>query len=97
MAADAAETEAMETVFSRWEALGLAGCMLVSERKVLGFTYGATTIHDIFTVHIEKARRDVTGAYPALAQAMAKMLPSAVRLVNLEEDLGIAGTAKGQA
>ena len=92
----AAEAEAIETAFSHWEALGLAGCVLMSEHEVLGFTYGAMTSRDIFTVHIEKARRDVTGAYPALAQAMAKALPSSVRLVNREEDLGIPGLRKAK-
>lgn len=93
----AAEAEAIETAFSHWEALGLAGCVLLRAREVLGFSYGAMTSPDIFTVHIEKARRDVTGAYPALAQAMAKRLPPSVRLVNREEDLGILGLRKAKS
>lgn len=35
--------------------------------NMYGFTYGSDVGENIFSVHIEKADRTVTGAYPALA------------------------------
>ncbi len=92
----AAEAAAIETAFSGWESLGLTGGVLMNGRDVLGFTYGAMTSPTVFAVHIEKARREVTGAYPAIAQALAKTLPASVRLVNREEDLGLPGLRKAK-
>ena len=47
-------------------------------------------------MHIEKADRNVTGAYPALASAFAKALPEEFKQINREEDLGLAGLRKAK-
>lgn len=63
---------------------------------MLGFTYGAECAPGLFAVHIEKAARDVAGAYPALAQEFAKSLPEHITELNREEDLGIPGLRKAK-
>ena len=61
-----------------------------------GFTYGSDVGENIFSVHIEKADRTVTGAYPALASALCKTLPERFTQINREEDLGIPGLRKAK-
>lgn len=75
----------------------MTGGALVEAGKVLGFTYGATVAPNMFAVHIEKAARSVTGAYPALSQCLAKTLPDSVTVLNREEDLGIPGLRKAKS
>ena len=92
-----AEKTAIATAFQYWEMLGMMGGALVEAEKVLGFTYGAAVAPDMFAVHIEKAARSVTGAYPALSQCLAKTLPDSVQFLNREEDLGIPGLRKAKS
>ena len=87
---------AIETALEHREALNLSGGLLMSDGRVDGFTYGTLVAKDIFAVHIEKARRDVTGAYPALSSAFAKSLPEDVVFLNREEDIGIPGLRKAK-
>ncbi len=90
------ERAAIETALENREALNLSGGLLMNEGRVDGFTYGTLVAKDIFAVHIEKARRDVTGAYPALSSAFAKSLPEDVVFLNREEDIGIPGLRKAK-
>ena len=92
-----AEKAAIATAFQHWETLGMTGGAIVEAGKVLGFTYGAAVAPNMFAVHIEKAARSVTGAYPALSQCLAKTLPDSVTVLNREEDLGIPGLRKAKS
>ncbi len=92
-----AERSAIAAAFQHWETLGMTGGVLTEAGKVLGFTYGASVAPDMFAVHIEKAARAVTGAYPALSQCLAKTLPDAMKYLNREEDLGIPGLRKAKS
>lgn len=90
------EGQAIEKCFNHWDKFQVTGGMLIDDGKVLGFTFGSMVSEDIFAVHIEKADRTVTGAYPALAQQLAMALPENVAYLNREEDLGIAGLRKAK-
>lgn len=92
-----AEQTAIATAFQSWETFEMTGGVLTEAGKVLGFTYGALVAPDMFAVHIEKAARSVTGAYPVLSQCLAKTLPDAVKFLNREEDLGIPGLRKAKS
>ena len=70
------EKAAIEKVLAHWDELPVYGGILHEHGRILGLTYGARSASDILAVHIEKATRDVPGAYPALSQAFAKSLPS---------------------
>lgn len=72
------------------------GGILHERGRILGLTYGARSASDILSVHIEKATREVPGAYPALSQAFAKSLPLCIEYLNREEDLGIPGLRKAK-
>lgn len=90
------EAQAIEKAFKHWSQFQVTGGMLIDDGQVLGFTFGSMVSEDIFAVHIEKADRTVTGAYPALAQQLAIALPEKVIYLNREEDLGIAGLRKAK-
>lgn len=79
------------------EALGIRGGVLMSGGRVCGFTFGAMVSPDVFAVHVEKASREVTGAYPVLASELAKTLPESVLFLNREEDLGLPGLRKAKS
>lgn len=91
-----AEKEAIELAFDHYEDFGLIGGVLMQGDEVFGFTYGSGVFDNIFAVHIEKADRNVVGAYPALAVALAKMLPEEYEILNREEDLGVPGLRKAK-
>ncbi len=91
-----AEADAIAMAFEHFDALGLTGGVLMSEGVVHGFTYGSMLTEEMFAVHIEKADRTVTGAYPALASFFAASLPERYRIINREEDLGIPGLRKAK-
>lgn len=91
-----AERKAILMAFDHFEALQLQGGLLMAGDEVFGFSYGARLGPDMFAVHIEKANRDIVGAYPALASELARYLPEEVEWLNREEDLGIVGLRKAK-
>lgn len=91
-----AEADAIAIAFDHFSALGLRGGVLVENGVVHGFTYGAMLTEQMFAVHIEKADRTITGAYPALASFFAASLPEQYEIINREEDLGIPGLRKAK-
>ncbi|MBR4939965.1 MAG: DUF2156 domain-containing protein [Burkholderiaceae bacterium] len=90
------EARAIAMAFDHFEALALQGGLLMVGEKVCGFSYGARLTETMFAVHIEKADRDIVGAYPALASEMARSLPDEIEWLNREEDLGIEGLRKAK-
>ncbi len=90
------EKAAIEKVLQHWDELPVYGGILHERGRILGLTYGARSASDILSVHIEKATREVPGAYPALSQAFAKSLPLCIEYLNREEDLGIPGLRKAK-
>lgn len=91
-----AERDAIELAFDHFEEFRLIGGALMDGDNMYGFTYGSDVGENIFSVHIEKADRTVTGAYPALASALCKTLPEHFTQINREEDLGIPGLRKAK-
>lgn len=90
------EFKAIKKVLTHWETLAVYGGMLIDHGRILGMTYGARCAPDMLAVHIEKATREVPGAYPTLAQAFATTLPPCIEYLNREEDLGIPGLRKAK-
>lgn len=90
------EKAAIEKVLQHWDELPVYGGILHERGRILGLTYGARSASDILSVHIEKATREIPGAYPALSQAFAQSLPLCIEYLNREEDLGIPGLRKAK-
>ena len=61
--------------------------------KIVSFAFGEI-IGDVLCVHIEKARRDVQGAYQMIVKEFASHNPSLY--INREEDMGIEGLKRSK-
>ena len=79
---------ARELLHNRERLVQTAAC-LIDGGQALALSVGEVK-GDTLYVHVEKARLDVAGAYPAMAQAFVKCFPN-VNTVNREDDGGDAG------
>ena len=91
-----AEQQAMETVFNHWDALGTRGGCIYVDGRMVAFTYGAAVTHDTFDVCVEKADRNVDGAFNIINQQFAAHLPEEFVYLNREEDMGLEGLRKSK-
>ena len=71
------------------EMLGQTAAVLTAGGEIVALSIGEVK-DDMLFVHVEKAMPDVSGAYPAMAQAFVKCFEG-VRYVNREDDGGDAG------
>ena len=91
-----AERQVMETVFSNWESLGMAGGSIFLDGCMVAFCYGAAVTNDTFDICVEKADRNIEGAFAIINQQFAAHLPEQYIYVNREEDMGIPGLRKAK-
>lgn len=91
-----AERQVMETVFSNWELLGMIGGSIFVNGRMVAFSYGAAVTHDTFDVCVEKADRNIEGAFAIINQQFAAHLPEQYIYLNREEDMGIPGLRKAK-
>lgn len=74
------------------EILGMRGCVYYVDETPVGYAMGEPIARArMFAVHFEKALEDYKGIYQFINQAFAKGLPSYIRTVNREQDLGDEG------
>lgn len=85
------ERRSMTYALNHYNELGLTGGVILVDKKVIAFTFGAPINHDTFGVHVEKADVNYEGAYTVMNQEFASRLPERYIYVNREEDLGIPG------
>lgn len=93
---DDKEYRAVNRLLDDFDFRYFTGGMLVSEGRIMGFTvvqiYGDTVY-----VHIEKAEKDIPGAYQTLNKEFLLMIESPeVKYVNREEDLGLPGLRRSK-
>lgn len=79
---------ARELLHNRERLRQTAACLIAGGR-VVALSIGEVK-GDTLYVHVEKARLDVSGAYPAMAQAFVRLFPEVVT-VNREDDGGDEG------
>lgn len=68
--------------------LTLSGGLIRADGKIVAFAFGEVINGTLF-VHVEKARKDVQGAYQIMVREFALHNPA--ELINREEDMGIEG------
>ncbi len=91
------EQMAIRRAFDAYEELGLVGGVLKVEGKVVAFTYGSPLNNEVFCTHIEKADAAYEGAFQMINRSFAQMLSQmGYRMVNREEDMGIAGLRRAK-
>ncbi len=78
-------TEYLSGYFYR---LSMSGGLIRADGKIVSFAFGEV-IRNTLYVHVEKARRDIPGAYQMIVREFAAHNPA--ELINREEDMGIEG------
>lgn len=90
------EREVMEIIFSNWDSLGMIGGSIFVNGSMVAFSYGSAVTTDTFDVCVEKADRNVKGAFAIINQQFAEHLPERYIYLNREEDMGIPGLRKSK-
>ena len=91
-----AERQVMETIFSNWEKLGMIGGSIFVNGRMVAFTYGAAVTNDTFDICVEKADRNIEGAFAIINQQFAEHLPEQYIYINREDDMGLPGLRKAK-
>ena len=91
-----AEQFAINTYFSHFRELGLAGGIIRTEGKIIALTLGERLNSDTFCVHIEKADTAYAGIYAGINNLFVRSSMDGMKYVNREEDLGIEGLRKAK-
>ena len=90
------ERQVMENIFSNWESLGMIGGSIWVNGHMVAFTYGAAVTNDTFDICVEKADRNIEGAFAIINQQFASHLPEQYIYVNREDDMGLPGLRKAK-
>ena len=92
----ATDRRVMEAVFAHWEELGMLGGSIFVDGSMVAFTYGAAVTTDTFDICVEKADRNIEGAFSIINQQFAEHLPEQYIYLNREEDMGLPGLRKAK-
>ncbi len=84
------EVEAVHEVSQNRDAYGFMGGLIRAEGKICAFSFGER-IGDTLFVHIEKADRNVRGAYQMMVSEFVRHFAQDAEFVNREEDVGDPG------
>jgi hypothetical protein len=90
------EADAVSSMLTHFDALGLCGGMLRVQDKVVAYTVGEPLSDDTFIVHIEKAFTEFQGAYQMINQQFLLHHAAGFRYVNREDDAGDDGLRKAK-
>lgn len=90
------EHRMIETVFANWSELDILGGAIFVDSKMIAFSFGAAVTNDTFDTCVEKADRNISGAFSIINQQMAQHLPPQFRYINREEDMGLEGLRKSK-
>lgn len=90
------EHRMIETVFANWSELDILGGAIFVDGKMIAFSFGAAVTNDTFDTCVEKADRNISGAFNIINQQMAQHLPPQFRYINREEDMGLEGLRKSK-
>jgi hypothetical protein len=93
------ENCATKYFFKYFKELELEGGLIRAGGEVVAYTIGEVLSSDTYVIHIEKAFKDVQGAYPMINQQFAAWVqdkhPDLI-YINREEDMGVEGLRKAK-
>lgn len=90
------EYRAVSALFENFNHKYFRGGVLVADGKIVGMTVGQV-YGDTVYVHIEKAEKEMAGAYQTLSREfIASIKDEGVKYVNREEDLGLEGLRRSK-
>jgi len=85
------ENCATRKYFNYFTPLGVEGGLLRVDGKIIAYTMGQILNSNTYVIHLEKAFRDMRGAYPMINQEFASYIKEKhphITYVNREEDVG---------
>ena len=90
--------EAVTELFSNLDTLNVKGGLILSEGKVVAFSFGEVLSQkkSVAVIHIEHADTDFQGSFPLINQQFLENEWQAFEFVNREEDMGLSGLRKAK-
>ncbi|MBF4468665.1 MAG: DUF2156 domain-containing protein [Methanobrevibacter arboriphilus] len=88
---DTDEIIAMEEMFDNLFELGIKGCIIRINGKIVGVSTGEELTKDTVVIHCERADTNFEGIYNCINQEFCEKQWSNYEFINREEDLGIEG------
>lgn len=85
------ELVAMEEMFNNFFHLGIKGCIIRVDGKIVGVSTGEELTSDTVLIHCERGNREYEGIYNVINQEFVKNQWSDYKYINREQDLGIEG------
>lgn len=82
------EDQAIYEILHEWNKFNLSGGVLWIENKIAAFSIAEEISSDTMLIHIEKADTSYRGIYEALVNQFSTQLPSHIKYINREQDLG---------
>ena len=90
------EEEAMEDVFRNLEKVGYTAGAILIDGKIEALSIGGNLNKNTITVHVEKANVNFRGLYQAINNEFCINVPSSIKYINREEDMGIPNLRKAK-
>lgn len=93
------EHRAIRYALDHWEQLGLEGCVLRWNGRLLAFSLGAPITDTIYDIHFERAIGDIQGDYAAINRSFARQIREQhpeILYLNREDDMGVEGLRKAK-
>lgn len=90
------EYQSLTNALTHFEELDLLGGVLYVDGQIVAFTFGNPINANTFDICVEKANREITGAYAMINQLFVQHIPEQYTFINREEDLGIEGLRKAK-
>ncbi len=87
------ETNMVKEYLENFTSFETLGGFVTANGKIVSFAFGEI-IDDMLYVHVEKADRNIAGAYPIIVREFARANPTP--FINREEDMGIEGLKKSK-
>jgi len=90
------ELQGIKDVLKNIEIINSKGIAVYVDEKIVAFSLGEKLNDNLAVIHIEKADMDYSGVYSFINKTFVDRCFSEVKIINREQDLGIAGLRKSK-
>ena len=90
------ELQGIKDVLKNMKIIDIKGIAVYVDEKIVAFSLGEKLNDNLAVIHIEKADMDYSGVYSFINKTFVDRCFSDVKIINREQDLGIAGLRKSK-
>ncbi|MGH4123650.1 MAG: DUF2156 domain-containing protein [Clostridium sp.] len=90
------ELQGIKDLLKNIEIVNIKGIAVYVDEKIVAFSLGEKLNDNLAVIHIEKADMDYSGVYSFINKTFVDRCFSDVKIINREQDLGIAGLRKSK-